>query len=67
LTAPGVGTIDAGGLCERHLLHRQRRFLGNNVREQKPLYGIQGHAIYNFNPSLWAALDATYYTAAAPR
>ena len=37
-------------------------FLGTNVREQKPLYGIQGHAIYNFNPSLWAALDATYYT-----
>src|SRR4030095_4052187 len=37
-------------------------FLGANVRSQKPLYGVQGHAIYNFNPSLWAALDATYYT-----
>lgn len=37
-------------------------FLGANVREQEPLYGLQGHAIYNFNPRLWAALDATYYT-----
>ena len=37
-------------------------FLGANVRSQKPLYGVQGHVIYNFNPGLWAALDATYYT-----
>jgi hypothetical protein len=37
-------------------------FLGSNVREQKPLYGLQGHALYTFSPTLWAALDATYYT-----
>ena len=37
-------------------------FLGTNVRRQDPLYSVQGHAIYNFSPTLWAALDATYYT-----
>ena len=37
-------------------------FLGANVRRQDPLYSVQGHAIYNFSPTLWAALDATYYT-----
>jgi len=38
------------------------QFFGNGVRQQDPLYSIQGHAIYNFNPRLWAALDGTYYT-----
>ena len=37
-------------------------FLGANVRRQDPVYSLQGHAIYNFSPTLWAALDATYYT-----
>jgi hypothetical protein len=37
------------------------QFLGANVREQEPLYGVQAHAIYTFGPSLWAALDGTYY------
>jgi len=37
-------------------------FLGTNARSQRPLYSLQAHAIYNFNPGLWGALDATYYT-----
>jgi len=37
-------------------------FLGTGVRQQDPLYSVQGHAIYRFNPGLWAALDGTYYT-----
>ena len=37
-------------------------FAGNGVRRQDPLYSVQWHAIYNFNPKLWAALDGTYYT-----
>ena len=37
-------------------------FLGTNVRRQDPLYGVQGHLLYNFSPSLWAGLNATYYT-----
>jgi Putative MetA-pathway of phenol degradation len=34
---------------------------GNKVRQQDPLYAVQVHVIYNFNPKLWGALDATYY------
>jgi hypothetical protein len=37
-------------------------FLGSNTRQQDPLFSVQGHAIYNFNRKLWAALDGTYYT-----
>jgi hypothetical protein len=37
-------------------------FLGNNTRQQDPLFSVQGHVIYNFNRKLWAALDGTYYT-----
>jgi hypothetical protein len=36
-------------------------FFGNGVRQQDTLYSIQGHAIYTFNPGLWAALDGTFY------
>ena len=36
-------------------------FLGNNVRQQEPVYALQAHAIYTFNPKLWGALDWTYY------
>jgi len=36
-------------------------FLGHNLRQQDPLYALQAHATYNFNPTLWGALDATYY------
>ena len=34
---------------------------GGHTRKQDPLYAAQAHAIYYFNPGLWAALDATYY------
>lgn len=37
-------------------------FFGNNTRHQDALFSIQGHAIYNFNRKMWAALDGTYYT-----
>ena len=36
-------------------------FPGSNVRHQDPLYALQAHVIYTFNPKLWGALDATYY------
>jgi hypothetical protein len=38
------------------------QFFGNNVRQQDPLYSVQGHVSYSFSPSLWGALDATHYT-----
>jgi hypothetical protein len=34
---------------------------GSRVRSQEPLYALQGHVIYTFNPGLWGALDGTYY------
>ncbi len=36
-------------------------FLGK-VREQDPLFSMQGHAIYNFRRGLWGAVSVTYYT-----
>ena len=38
------------------------QFLGNNVRQQSPLYAAQAHLIYNFNPRLWGSMDATYFS-----
>ena len=36
-------------------------FPGNSVRQQDPLYALQAHVIYYFNPKLWGGLGATYY------
>jgi len=36
-------------------------FFGGHTRKQDPLYSAQVHAIYTFNPSLWASLSSTYY------
>jgi len=36
-------------------------FPGTSVRQQDPLYAFQAHATYNFNPTLWGALDWTLY------
>jgi hypothetical protein len=36
-------------------------FFGGQTRKQDPLYAVQGHVIYAFNPGLWAGLDATTY------
>jgi len=36
-------------------------FFGGHTRKQDPLYAVQAHAIYYFDPGLWAALDVTYY------
>jgi len=37
-------------------------FYGGQHRSQAPIYSLQGHAIYNWRPGLWLALDANYYT-----
>ncbi|HSF05096.1 MAG TPA: transporter, partial [Methylomirabilota bacterium] len=36
-------------------------FLGDQTREQDPLYSVQGHLIYSLPLGIWAALDGTYY------
>jgi hypothetical protein len=37
-------------------------YLGSRRREQDPLYAVQAHAVYNFRPGLWVALDYTFYS-----
>ena len=36
-------------------------FFGGQTRKQDPLYAVQAHVIYAFNPGLWAGFNATYY------
>ena len=35
-------------------------FFGDTMREQDPLYAIQGHLIYTFRPGLWTSVSAAY-------
>ena len=37
-------------------------FFGGVRRSQRPLYAVQGHAVYSFRDGAWASLDATYFT-----
>jgi hypothetical protein len=37
-------------------------FFGGNVREQDPLYSLQGHFTYSFGKGTWVAVDGTFYT-----
>lgn len=37
-------------------------FLGSRVREQDPIYSLQGHLIYSFGKGIWFAVDGTFYT-----
>lgn len=38
------------------------QFLGDRLREQDPVYSVQGHVIYSIGYGIWAAADATFYT-----
>jgi hypothetical protein len=64
---PGVGVSKAlgqwtlEGAASVTFFTDNDQFFGNNVRQQDPLYALQAHVIYSFNPKLWGALDATYY------
>jgi outer membrane putative beta-barrel porin/alpha-amylase len=42
-------------------------FFGGKTLKQDPIYSVQAHLIYQFFPSLWAALDSTYYTGGRTR
>ncbi len=37
-------------------------FYGGQLREQDPVYSLQGHLVYNFPSGIWAALTGTYFT-----
>lgn len=36
-------------------------FFGGHKREQKPIYTVQGHAIYNLAPGTWLALNLNWF------
>jgi hypothetical protein len=36
-------------------------FFGERKREQKPIYTVQGHVIYNLAPGTWVALDLNWF------
>ena len=42
-------------------------FFNGNVREQDPMYSLQGHLVYQFRNGVWGSLDATYYTGGQSR
>ncbi|MGZ5001100.1 MAG: transporter [Methylomonas sp.] len=42
-------------------------FLGDKLREQAPVYSVQGHLIYSIGYGVWAAADATFYTGGQTR
>jgi hypothetical protein len=37
-------------------------FYGGHLREQDPVYSLQGHLVHSFPSGIWAALTGTYYT-----
>ncbi|MGH8550838.1 MAG: transporter [Methylococcales bacterium] len=37
-------------------------FLSGHIREQDPIYSVQGHLIYSWGHAIWGAIDGTYYT-----
>lgn len=37
-------------------------FFGGKLREQDPLFSLQGYIIYQFKSGIWLALDGTFYT-----
>jgi hypothetical protein len=37
-------------------------FFGGKTRSQDPLYSTGAHLVYNFPSTMWASVDATYYT-----
>jgi hypothetical protein len=49
------------GALAVQLFSENHEFYGGRTRAQAPLYSAQAHAVYNFRPGLWAALDYTYY------
>jgi len=44
-----------------HFYTTNNNFWGGRVRKQNPIVSLQGHAVYTFNNSVWAAFNVTYY------
>jgi hypothetical protein len=57
--ASGQWTLEVTGAAA--LFTDNSDFYGGGTRSQKPLYSLQGHAIYSFRSGIWASIDATYF------
>ena len=57
--ASGQWTLELTGAAV--LFTDNSDFYGGGMRSQKPIYAIQGHAIYSFRSGAWASFDATYF------
>jgi len=63
---PQVGVVHTRGPWSFELTGSVFLFTSNNsfvdqlVLEQKSMYALQTHAIYNFNPGLWASISTGY-------
>ena len=67
---PEMGFSKAFGKLTLELMPGVTVFTDNNdflgkVREQDPLYSLQGHVIYSFPHGIWASMSGTYYTGGA--
>jgi hypothetical protein len=64
---PGLGVSKASGpwtleaQAAATFFTENHDFFGGNNRAQKPIYSIQGHAIYAFESGIWTSLDGTYF------
>jgi hypothetical protein len=58
--------MDARGRGGRHFFTDNDEFLGANVREQEPLYSLQGTRS-TIQPRALGCADATYYTGGRTR
>ncbi len=56
------GSLTAEAAAGMYIYTDNRQPFQGNTLEQKPIYNMQGHLIYNFRPGIWAAFDANYYT-----
>lgn len=57
--ALGLWTLEAQGAVTMFTTNDD--FFNGNRRAQKPLYSLQGHAIYSFPYGIWTSVDATYF------
>jgi hypothetical protein len=57
--ALGLWTLEAQAAVT--LFTTNDDFFNGNRRAQKPLYSLQGHAIYSFPYGIWASVDGTYF------
>ena len=56
-----LGRFWVEGAAAAALFTDNDEFQRTSLREQDPIYSLQGHLVWEPRPRLWVALDATYY------